>query len=311
MTISEDARSSAGSPGVLTPERPASAVIDAILHGMTVEEIAAKVAGGSIVRVLEIMAEGINPADLRNLIQFHELHCSLSIERLKTEALLTLASIMTGAIFREFDHPITSDDLRIIELRRRACNSILRLNPLPTRRDSAPDAMLTTLRAENDGAAQAAAEVARPGARATAVAGFPRVSGSADVPSAPHRANGIHAHDDSRTHAPAAPATDYHTGADAAATQSRASQIARNDERNDPAARTKGNADNCESPLPNSSRADEAAAPPLNRAARRSAELPSGLSLRVEDTAEARRLSRLQQKSLRNSRAGSSNGHPP
>ncbi len=140
----------ASTPPGMTPARRAGAILDAVLHGMSLEEIAAKCAGGSIVRILQMLAEGVTEAEFLSIIQLHEKCCGLAVERLKTEAVLTLASIMTGDAFAQTDGPLTSDDVRRIELRRRACTSILRLNPLPTRRDSAADARIATLRSDDD-----------------------------------------------------------------------------------------------------------------------------------------------------------------
>lgn len=134
----------------LTAERKAVAVVDGLMHGMTLEEIAAKCTGGSLVRVLQIMMEGLAPGDLQALIAAGELQCGIMIEVAKIDAMITLGKFISGEGFNGLREAglITQDDMRLMELRRRACLSILRLNPLPTRRDSYGDSRFPTTSAD-------------------------------------------------------------------------------------------------------------------------------------------------------------------
>jgi hypothetical protein len=130
----------------LTPERRAMAVFDAIMHGVLPDEVAARVAGGSFARILDIIAVGLPEERLRKWIALNEIQSAMVIGHFKLEALKTLGSFISGAGFDDLRQKseVTASDMRIVELRRRACISMARLNPLPTRRDSCADAKMAS-----------------------------------------------------------------------------------------------------------------------------------------------------------------------
>lgn len=113
------------------------AIVDALLRGSNVQQIANKLTNGSILKVLKIVSDEVAIEEIDAVCKVSEAVRWLQLEQIKTRAIRELSEIAQGCYMD--DGGLSTDEARAVEIQRRVCVSILRLNAYPSRRDSYQD----------------------------------------------------------------------------------------------------------------------------------------------------------------------------